>query len=91
MHIHTKAYVYINLKRHKFVADDILNVLLFFFILYVKKNKTSLHISCDSQTIHIKSEDLFSLSQKKKKKKEKKKASAEVVIGALRVNTSFIT
>ena len=55
--------------------------LVFFFFSV----KTSLDFSCESsaqQTIHMKSQDLFSLKNKKKIKM----SSAAVVIGALRVN-----
>ena len=60
----TPFTVYIWSTELKFEADDILNFIFFYF-----SEKTSLDFSCESsaqQTIHMKSQDLFSLKNKKK-------------------------
>ena len=65
------------LKRQaKFVADDILKFLFFYF-----SEKTSLDISCESsakqQVIHMKCQDMFS-SENEKKKSELSSALATI-------------
>ena len=68
---------HINIVQAKFVADDILIFLLFFFF----SEKTSPDISCESaawQTIHMKCQDMFSSENKKKSNL----SYALVVIGA---------
>ena len=64
----------------QFEADDILNFIYFFYF----SEKTSLDFSCElsaQQTIHMKSQDLFSLKNKKKIKM----LSVAVVVGILRI------